>query len=230
MNHDKQNRNLWNRIRERGYYIVLTLCAVAIGVSGYLYYRNVNGQDEVNPGNPSQQVSGEQNAVAVIGTTPGGSSAVTPTSPTQPSEPTQPSTPAVMSTGWPLEGDTAATYAMEALAYNQTTRDWRVHDGIDLVADVGSQVKAAADGTVYTVYEDDSMGVTVVIRHDNDYATTYSSLSQDVRVKAGDTVKMGQVIGAIGETALVETALGPHLHFAVNRKGVSVDPAEFLGE
>lgn len=78
-------------------------------------------------------------------------------------------------------------------------------------ANAGTEVCAAADGEVYTVYEDDSMGYTVVIRHDGGYLTRYASLSQDIPVKSGDTVSAGQVIGYVGDTALVETTLGSHI-------------------
>lgn len=227
MNNDKQNRSSRRGMNGKGYYIALTLCAVAIGISGYMYYRNVNQTGEVS--SPTVSQTGHKGAgsrpVEVLGTEPQGTTgATTPT--TGATEPTQSAGPKTVS--WPLEGDTVSAYAMEALAYNETTRDWRIHDGIDLSGEVGAQVRSAAEGTVYTVYEDDAMGVTVVIRHSGGYATTYSSLSQDVRVKAGDAVKCGQVIGAIGETALVENAEGPHVHFAVSCNGVSVDPIQFL--
>jgi len=117
---------------------------------------------------------------------------------------------------------------METLSYNQTTRDWRTHNGVDIAAEAGTQVVAAADGEVYTTYEDDTLGYTVVIRHEGGYTTRYSSLGEDVRVKAGDTVQMGQVIGTVGETALVETVLGPHLHFSVSCQDIPMDPADFL--
>ena len=55
----------------------------------------------------------------------------------------------------PVEGSAIYGYSMEALSYNQTTRDWRVHDGVDIAAQAGTAVCAAADGTVYAVYSDD---------------------------------------------------------------------------
>lgn len=117
---------------------------------------------------------------------------------------------------------------MDALSYNQTTRDWRVHDGMDIGAEAGTTVCAAANGTVYTVYDDESMGMTVVIRHDGGYTTQYSSLAQEVAVKAGDTVKAGQKIGSVGNSALLESAIGDHVHFSVSCNGEVVDPADFL--
>ena len=86
----------------------------------------------------------------------------------------------------------------------------------------------AADGEVYTVYEDETMGMTVVIRHEDGFVTRYSSLAQEVTVKAGDRVKAGQAIGTVGTTALLESAIGCHVHFAVTHNDEPMDPGEFL--
>jgi murein DD-endopeptidase MepM/ murein hydrolase activator NlpD len=58
--------------------------------------------------------------------------------------------------------------------------------------------------------------------------TKYASLSQELNVKVGDKVTMGQAIGTVGSTALVETAMGPHVHFSVTYQDLPMDPAEFL--
>ena len=128
-----------------------------------------------------------------------------------------------------MDGEVLSGYAMEVLSYNQTTRDWRVHNGVDFAAPEGTAVVAAADGQVYTVYEDAQMGMTVGIRHENGYTTRYSSLDAGVAVSAGQQVTMGQTIGAVGTSALMENALGHHVHFAVSRNDESVDPMDFLG-
>ena len=72
------------------------------------------------------------------------------------------------------------------------------------------------------------MGTTVVIRHEDGYVTVYASLAEEVAVTAGDKVTLGQTIGTVGETALLENALGEHLHFAVLCNDEQMDPAEFL--
>lgn len=207
----------------RGGYIALGLCAVVICVCGYLFTRGLNDVD--SPGNSLDQTVG--------GTVPGEDVPVVATKPPlSPSteESVQPTTPQkkALKTAYPLEGQTVAAYAMDALTYNQTTRDWRTHDGLDIGADAGTQVCAAAEGTVYTVFEDDTMGTTVVIRHKDGYVTEYASLAQEVLVSPGDQVTLGQAIGTVGTTALVETALGSHVHFSVTRNGEPMDPVEFL--
>lgn len=207
----------------KGYYIALVLCAVAIGLTGFLYYRNAGDTNDTlkNPAGTAGEVGATQNNdVQAVATQPGGSNQE-PTNGTQlPQKPSK--------TKMPMDGKTVAEYSMDALCYNQTTRDWRVHDGMDIAAEAGTQVCAAADGTVYTVYADETMGMTVVIRHDGGYTTKYASLSEEVPVKAGQQVSAGQVIGTVGNTALLESAIGDHLHFAVTCDGKAVDPADFL--
>ena len=210
-------KNVSKFVNGKGYYIALVLCAVAIGVSGYLYYRNAT-PEKTQLQNPTTQVSGNQDVQAVA-TEPNGQ--LPATQPTQPAKmPTK--------TGSPLAGKTVAEYAMESLSYNATTRDWRVHNGVDIAAEAGTNVLAAADGTIYEVYEDETMGTTVVIQHDGGYLTCYASLSKELSVKEGDAVKLGQTIGTVGNTALMETAVGDHLHFSVSWNGKIVDPATFL--
>ena len=212
----------------KGYYIALILCAAAIGITGYLYSKNASKPEEVT----LQETMGDVQAgetlaedIPVIATQPVTQGATQET-PTQ--APTQATVPQALKTASPIEGDEVAAYSMDCLSYNQTTRDWRVHNGVDIAAEAGTEVCAAAEGKVYTVYEDDAMGCTVVIRHDDGYITKYSSLADNLAVKAGDTVTMGQVIGYAGDTAIVETTLGSHVHFSVTHNDEPMDPAEFL--
>ena len=204
----------------KGYYIALILCAAAIGISGYVYYRNANQPEEV-----SNQYETEPQ-VAVVATEENLPAAATQVPSTEGT--TAPTQKKAMKTAAPLSGETVAEYAMDCLSYNSTTRDWRVHDGVDIAAEAGTQVNAAAEGQVYTVYNDDTMGTTVVIRHEDGFVTVYASLAEEVLVKAGDQVSLGQAIGTVGSTALLENALGDHLHFAVLCNDEQMDPAEFL--
>ena len=202
----------------KGYYIALVLCAAAIGITSYVFNRKDEPEQVLDASAPAQQT---EEHVAVIATgprTPEEGSA----------EPVQATEARVLQTTSPVAGQEVFGYAMETLSYNQTTRDWRTHNGVDIAAETGTQVVAAADGEVYTSYEDDSLGYTVVIRHEGGYTTHYASLGEDIRVKAGDLVHMGQVIGTVSSTALVETVLGPHVHFSVTYQDQPMDPADFL--
>ena len=213
-------------ISAKGYYIALALCAFAIGISGYLYYRNAN-ETTNEPESPDMTVSAT--TPQVLDDIPAVATQPDPTESTAGTEPTLPVTRKPIQTMSPVEqGQIVAVYAMDSLSYNPTTRDWRVHNGMDIAAEEGSKVCAAADGTVYTIYEDDTMGMTIVISHQDGYITRYSSLAAEVLVKTGDVVKMGQQIGWVGNTALMESAIGFHVHFSVTRHDEPLDPAEFL--
>ena len=218
-----RKRKFSDAISGKGYYIALILCAVAIGITGYLYFRNANDTTDQLENPPAVTDPSVNQDVQAVATQPSGDVS----DPTQPSQGSQ--TPGKKwTTTRPVSGQTVAVYAMDSLTYNQTTRDWRVHNGIDIAAEAGTKVSAAADGTVYTIFEDDSMGTTVVLRHENGYVTTYASLAKEVAVAVGDTVSLGQTIGTVGNTALLETAVGDHLHFSVSCNDKSVDPAEFF--
>ena len=205
------NKKTGSMLGGKGYYIALILCAAAIGISGYVYYRNLNKSTDV--------LATVGNDVSVAATQPGN------TTPGNTQEPTEKPT---MKTAAPVAGETVAEFAVDCLSYNETTRDWRTHHGVDIAAEAGTTVCAAADGTVYSVYEDESLGTTVVITHDGGYTTKYASLAEEVSVEPGSTVTMGQAIGTVGNTALLENSLAPHVQFSVTCNGTSVDPQEFL--
>ena len=211
--------NFGNKIAGKGYYIALILCAIAIGISGYLYYLSTTQTEQPQLGG-SNSIITPGDDIQAGATLPGGA--------TNPSgnatEPVKRPYPI----GRPVSGETIKDYAMDCLSYNETTRDWRVHNGIDIAAEAGTTVKAAAQGTVYTVFKDDTMGYSVVIRHDGGYVTQYASLDENVAVKAGDVVQMGDAIGTVANTALLESAQGDHLHFSVTFNDEPMDPMAFL--
>ena len=227
MSDNKHTRRGFNG---KGYYIALILCAAAIGISGYLYYQNTAQQEqtlllqEEEPQEELQAEPRETQALEAIATQPPAPETTVPA--TQPSA--APTEKKPLKTAAPVSGETLAGYAMDCLSYNETTRDWRVHNGVDIAAQEGTAVLAAADGVVAEVFEDDTLGYTVVIRHEGGYVTRYASLAETVAVQAGDKVTLGQTIGYVGATALVETVLGPHVHFSVSFQDAPMDPAEFL--
>ena len=208
-------------ISGKGYYIALILCAVAIGITGYLYYRNTDTEAQQLQDTTIQADATVEADIQVVAPPDDQTGTVDATMP-------QPTGTDNGKRAKPVSGETVVDYCMDTLCYNPTTRDWRVHDGMDIAAEAGSPVCAAADGTVYTVYEDETMGMTVVISHPGGYTTKYASLDANVAVAAGDSVTAGQTIGHVGNTALFESAIGDHVHFSVSCNGTVVDPEDFL--
>jgi murein DD-endopeptidase MepM/ murein hydrolase activator NlpD len=152
------------------------------------------------------------------------------------------STTKVLSMIAPVEGDITKKFDKENLQESKTMQQWETHEGIDIACDLGTEVKAAAAGKVVDVYKDDEIlenlksgfGVTVLIEHENGYRTMYSNLAQEIKVKKGDQVKKGQVIGTVGDTSVREAVSieGSHLHFVVFKKSgkgyVTVNPEEYI--
>ena len=214
----------------RGYYIALILCVAAIGITSYVYHQNANVQEEILIQETALLPVGileQETDIPVLATQP--QPETTQSAPTEQTAP-QPTQKPKRKVQLPVSGQEIYGYSMETLSYNETTRDWRVHNGVDYAAEEGTHVCAAADGTVYTTYEDDSMGYTVVINHEGGYTTQYASLSADLAVSAGESVEAGQTIGYVASSALVETTMGSHLHFSVTSQGKPMDPVEFLAQ
>ena len=241
---DKRENRMLRFVKEKGYYIVLILCVAAVGISGYFFVRTALQpgaqellQDEVGisvPVRPEGQTDTPDPA-------PDLTQEVTP-QPADPAEtapdsgePASSAEDAVPVSGtaqaravWPLSGETTRGYSMQTLSYSPTMRDWRTHDGIDIAATAGQPVRAAMDGTVSAVYDDDFLGTVVELSHEGGYTTLYANLTRMPSVTVGQAVTAGQTIGAVGDTALGESAQSAHLHFAVAQDGESVDPASIL--
>lgn len=208
-------------LKGKGYYIVLLLCTVAVGVTGYFL---LNGKESALPNETEVSVSTDGGTTAPSSDRPAANVAATQNSePTQlPSEQAKP-----LRLKKPVAGELVVSFAADRLAYNETTRDWRTHEGIDLAASEGENVLAAANGTVYSIYEDESLGMTVVVQHEGGYTTHYSNLAEVVSVSVGDYLKAGDVIGSVGRTAGIETATAAHIHFALYENNVPIDPASY---
>ena len=129
---------------------------------------------------------------------------------------------------WPVNGDIEVPYSMDALVYNPTLSDWRTHAGLDIACALGEPVMAAGSGRVESIYTDDLYGVTLVIDHMGGLKSVYANLAETPTVSVGDGVVAGEIIGAVGTTAIAETGEVTHLHFGMTLDGQSIDPTEYL--
>jgi len=98
------------------------------------------------------------------------------------------------------------------------------HEGIDVIAEKGVTIRAAAGGVVVFSDVHPQYGNMIEIDHGNDLITRYAHASKRL-VKIGDVVLRGAKIGEVGSTG---RATGVHLHFEVRQRGASVNPAPFL--
>ncbi|MFQ3675875.1 MAG: LysM peptidoglycan-binding domain-containing M23 family metallopeptidase [Endomicrobiia bacterium] len=100
----------------------------------------------------------------------------------------------------------------------------KFHEGIDLKQKYGTPVRAACDGKVIFSGWAEGYGKLVILKHHKGYTTYYGHLSK-IRVKVGNYVFKGQIIGNVGSTGWTT---GPHLHFEVRKNGIPIDPRKVL--
>lgn len=128
----------------------------------------------------------------------------------------------------PLNGEILNAYSGDKVVKSKTLDEWVMHTGIDISAQASTPVKAAAAGKVIEVKNDDMWGACVVIDHGNGVESHYYNLKSAINVKKNQQVKLGDTIGAVGETAEIERAEAPHLHFAIKQNGEWIDPMTLI--
>lgn len=129
------------------------------------------------------------------------------------------STPSV----WPARGWVTSDFGQRMDPY---TAERVMHEGLDIAAPAGRDVLAPADGTVVFAGLEGGYGNVIVIDHGYGIKTRYGHLSQ-IMVKAGQHVRRGESIAAIGNTG---RSTGPHLHYEVRVNGVPENPRKFILE
>lgn len=128
----------------------------------------------------------------------------------------------------PVEGEVVLNFAKDTLVYSNTLQEWITHHGVDMKADKTTVVKASAEGSVKSIKNDPRYGITVVIEHVNGFRSVYANLLTAEFVKEGETVKQGQTIGTVGNTATFEIADEPHLHFEMLKDNEYIDPMLYI--
>ena len=123
-------------------------------------------------------------------------------------------------------GNIIKEWSADIPVFSMTMEDYRLHLGIDVAASAGAPVYAVADGTVESVTFHPMMGQTVVIVHADGYKSVYQNMQTAVPagITAGATVKAGDKIGSVGDTALIEISEEPHLHFELYKDDVCTNP------
>ncbi|MBQ2733747.1 MAG: M23 family metallopeptidase [Clostridia bacterium] len=130
----------------------------------------------------------------------------------------------------PVNGTLTKPHSPDVLIRSLTMNDYRAHLGIDIAAAMGESVLCPADGIVKEVWNDPMMGRCVSIAHKGGLVTVYKNLDNTLAsgIEAGKELKAGDVIGIIGESALIEIAEAPHLHFETELDGKQVDPMKYF--
>jgi murein DD-endopeptidase MepM/ murein hydrolase activator NlpD len=123
-----------------------------------------------------------------------------------------------------VAGNTSTKAPMEKNNPPAEADQMQFHKGLDIAVAYGSDVRAAAAGTVIFSGQKGGYGNCVIVSHGNGLATLYGHLSQLVS-KVNDKVKVGQVIAKSGNSG---RSTGPHLHYEVHKNNTPVNPKLFM--
>ena len=123
--------------------------------------------------------------------------------------------------GTPLKGKINSSFGYRKDPFKSRSG---FHSGLDIDANYGQHVVATADGVVTKASWHTNYGKTVIVKHKDNYETLYGHLSK-LKVKEGQEVKVGDVIGKAGSTG---RSTGTHLHYEVIKDGKRVNPKNFL--
>ncbi|MBE6880661.1 MAG: M23 family metallopeptidase [Ruminococcaceae bacterium] len=209
-------------IKGKGFIAALALAIVAFGIAGYVTY-DMTVKDIENTEPPANTLPVDNN----VSNVPKEESK---TQEDENSEDTDDVNNFINITAermMPVEGEIINQYSNGELVKSETLGVWKTHDGIDIAAEYGTEVKSATSGKVIAVRDDPLWGICVIIDHYDGYEGHYYGLDKALSVKEQTVVDAGQVIGRTAEFDC-ESKLAPHLHFAVKCNDKWIDPSEFL--
>ncbi len=132
----------------------------------------------------------------------------------------------------PVTGKLMKAHDPTIQVFSNTMGDYRVHLGLDIATAAEAPVYAAADGKIEKVWTDSLMGTCLAISHADETVTVYKNLAAELAagITEGVSVKQGQEIARVGDTAVLEMADEPHLHFEMTVSGIAVDPLKYFSE
>ncbi len=251
---DRSENKFTGFLSGKGFYVVLAFCLAGAGTAAYLAMETGTGDATVQP--PTQpstitreysaadewnfpqleEAAGKQDGVKIESSQSSSSSSKAQSSSSQPAERSTgsgqsgvPASSAKLSLTMPIEGKVFTPYSNGALVKSETLGDWRTHNGVDISAEQGAAVKAAAKGKVTAVRSDSLWGYVVEITHSNGVVLRYCGLAKQLSVKEGDSVKLGQVIGLVGYIP-AESLMPSHLHFECKQNGKFIDPMSTMSK
>ena len=239
-------------ISSKGFYAALAVCLVGAGAATWLAVdRTITGIEQQN-----SQIIGSENRFVefpslgevekkqpevpkppiVSSSEPSSSSPTSSSSsvaalepPVQSEIPTVSPKSPTLSYALPIKGEILTPFSNGELIKNITLGDWRTHDGIDIYAEKGTDVLAAADGVVSEIRSDPLWGVVIAVSHANGTQSVYCGLDKVVPVKVGENVMVKQVIGRL-DGVPCEITERSHLHFAIKKDNAWVDPMSLIGK
>lgn len=231
----------------KGFYLVLGLCVIAVGVTGYVLFgredpagnivdpQDVLQQEELEVQDPSlTEEDPEQNEepdpeeLQPVEDETEAEQLQPPEKEQNTEEPvSKPVEVQVPAYTKPVTGKVIRSFSGDTLVKDVTMGDWRTHNGTDFACKAKEQAVAFAAGTVISVEEQGLYGLCLTIDHGNGMTSMLAGLDS-CKVKSGDQVTCGQVIGICAGNLEAESAQESHVHLEVKKEGKYIDPMSLL--
>ena len=217
-----------NKKNQKGFYLALALCMVAIGAAAFVTYSSFLGsKTKVSSNSTSKVVTQTENNLSNVPKEESAAKSTPKSSETSSSKPAKKAQAENNELVFPCGKNVSKPFSAENPVFSITLNDWRVHNGVDYTANKGDKVVAITSGTVKEIKDDDMLGKVVVIDHNAGFEANYCGLDENIEVKANDKVDTGQTIGTIGVVPS-ECLEQSHLHLEIIKDGKFVDPAKIL--
>lgn len=129
----------------------------------------------------------------------------------------------------PVAGEILMHYNMDNTVYFETLDQYKYNPAVIFKAQEGSNVVACADGQVTKIYQNEEIGVAIVLDLGNGYEVTYGQLAS-YNVGLGDYVTTNQVIATVAQPTKYYVAEGSNLYFAMEKNGVAINPEGMLSQ
>lgn len=215
----QENSHKRERKFSNAFYIIITICILILGGVAWFALSNIGKEENPKeyPDNSSSYIESVPDISVPDMSVPDMSMPSVETTPTTESETEIPyESPPVgtnkkdaVSFKMAVDGEIVKDFSDTTLIFSKTFGDMRLHFGTDIACADGTSVSACSDGEVLSVEKDGNLGNVVIVKH-GDYTVKYASL-KDIKVKVGDKVKMGDILGKT-ETIPFECEDTPHLH------------------
>ena len=217
-----------------GLYVIIGLCLLLIGGASWFALRTANDTEtepEISSSKSEYSTPSTSYNQSVMEPPFVSSEPVADTVSDQPysseTETTPEKQPEVTVFSMPVQGEILKKHSDTELQFSATYSDMRLHTGVDISCKKGTSVSACSDGKVLSIELKTTNGNVVTIDHGNGITVKYASLD-DLKVKTGDDVKAGDIIGKVG-TVPAECEDSEHLHLEVLKNGKNVEPLKALG-
>ena len=235
----QNEKSFWQKIsgfaEGKGFYIILALCAVAIGISGYvLFFAGNTAEPQMN--DPQTQVVSDPPPQSPVNTIPDVDVGIEPLPqpPVIPPENTEPPVPerpvnnpvnVEVTPGYmmPVDGQIIREFSGMQLVYDNTMNDWRTHNGTDFECLEGAPVSAIGAGKIEDIYADEMTGSCIVLKLEDGTLIKYCGVVAE-KIKKGDKVKGGDRIGKADGSILCEVKENYHIHIEVFKGDKRIDP------